>query len=148
MDKSCAGVTGMIGGRLKEARLAKGMTQAELGRLVGVGKSAVSQYEGGLREPETAVLIRLAGALGVTTDWLLGFAGRAGMVGEDRPEYHAVPDADAAGWQAYLRELTREVGAIQSPEDRRAVLELARFLAQKAEKKGGARGKREERTKY
>lgn len=36
-----------IGEKIKTARLAKGMTQEELGRLLGVQKSAVAKYENG-----------------------------------------------------------------------------------------------------
>lgn len=110
------------------------MTQAELGSLVGVGKSAVSQYESGAREPETAVLVKMAGLFGVSTDWLLGVDGPADMtVREPRPVY-GEPGGDAES-RAYLAELSAQVAALQSPEDRHAVLELARFLAQKGSAK-------------
>ena len=36
-----------VGSLFKEARLAKGMTQEELGNLVGVQKSAIAKYESG-----------------------------------------------------------------------------------------------------
>lgn len=36
-----------IGEKIKTARIAKGMTQAELGELLGVQKSAVAKYEKG-----------------------------------------------------------------------------------------------------
>ena len=36
-----------IGQRIKEARLAKGLTQEQLGNLVGVQKSAIAKYENG-----------------------------------------------------------------------------------------------------
>ena len=36
-----------IGQKIKEARLAKGYTQEELGKLVGVQKSAIAKYENG-----------------------------------------------------------------------------------------------------
>lgn len=36
-----------IGTKIKNARLAKGMTQAELGEIVGVQKSAIAKYESG-----------------------------------------------------------------------------------------------------
>lgn len=34
-----------IGDKIKEARLAKGLTQEELGKLIGLQKSAVAKYE-------------------------------------------------------------------------------------------------------
>ena len=36
-----------IGQRIKEARLAKGLTQEELGKIIGVQKSAIAKYENG-----------------------------------------------------------------------------------------------------
>lgn len=36
-----------IGQKIREARLAKGLTQAELGAILGVQKSAVAKYENG-----------------------------------------------------------------------------------------------------
>ena len=36
-----------IGRRIKEARLAKGLTQEELGNIVGLQKSAIAKYESG-----------------------------------------------------------------------------------------------------
>lgn len=36
-----------IGQKIKEARLAKGLTQEELGNLVGLQKSAIAKYETG-----------------------------------------------------------------------------------------------------
>ena len=36
-----------IGNKIKTARIAKGMTQEELGKLLGVQKSAIAKYENG-----------------------------------------------------------------------------------------------------
>ena len=36
-----------IGKLIKDARIAKGLTQEELGELVGVQKSAIAKYENG-----------------------------------------------------------------------------------------------------
>lgn len=36
-----------VGKLIKEARIAKGLTQEELGKLVGVQKSAIAKYESG-----------------------------------------------------------------------------------------------------
>lgn len=36
-----------IGQKIREARMAKGMTQQELGNIVGVQKSAIAKYENG-----------------------------------------------------------------------------------------------------
>lgn len=58
--------------RIKEARLAKGLTQKQLGDLVGWSYSTISLYESGGRKPEPETLLTLANILGVSTDYLLG----------------------------------------------------------------------------
>lgn len=50
----------------------RGMTQAELGRMVGISQGNVSMYVTGKREPRATYILRIATALGVTTDELLG----------------------------------------------------------------------------
>ena len=60
------------GNRLKKARLKKGLTQEELGNIVGVGKSAICCYEKEPRNPSLETIIEFMSVLGVTSDYLLG----------------------------------------------------------------------------
>lgn len=60
------------GNRLIEARKRKGLTQSELGNLVGVGKSAICCYEKETRNPTLETIIEFMHVLGVTADYLLG----------------------------------------------------------------------------
>jgi transcriptional regulator with XRE-family HTH domain len=48
------------------------MTQAELGKIIGVSSQAVGLYEKGEREPNISQLRQLAGLFNVTLDYLLG----------------------------------------------------------------------------
>ena len=53
-----------IGAIIKEARLAKGLTQQELGDIVGVQKSAIAKYENGrVKNIKRKTLQKLAVAL-------------------------------------------------------------------------------------
>lgn len=61
-----------FGDRLRQLRVEKRLTQAQVAQRLGLTKSVVSAYETGLRSPAYDVLIRLCGMLGVTTDYLLG----------------------------------------------------------------------------
>lgn len=56
---------------LKSARLAKGLTQMELSKLAGLGRSAIGMYESGKREPSFELLSTLSGILDVTPGYLL-----------------------------------------------------------------------------
>lgn len=58
--------------RLREARKRNGYTMKELGAIVGITEGAVSNYENGKRQPDLDMLIKLADALGCSTDYLLG----------------------------------------------------------------------------
>ncbi len=60
------------GNRLKKARLKKGLTQEELGNIVGVGKSAICCYEKETRNPSLETIVEFMNVLGVTSDYLLG----------------------------------------------------------------------------
>ena len=62
----------MIGKRVRELRIKKGMSQQELGNAIGVTKVSVCGYENGSRLPNLEKLVKLADALGCTTDYLLG----------------------------------------------------------------------------
>lgn len=58
--------------RIKELRAVKNVSQAELGRAIGVERSTVCQYEKGSRMPDNNTLIKIADYFGVSTDYLLG----------------------------------------------------------------------------
>lgn len=58
--------------RLREWRLKRGLTQEELARKADVPTISVSHFETGHRFPNAESLRRLADALGVSTDYLLG----------------------------------------------------------------------------
>ncbi len=58
--------------RLLEARGLRKLSQGELAAKAGIPQSSVSQFEAGLRKPSFENLRRLANALSVSTDYLLG----------------------------------------------------------------------------
>ena len=53
-----------IAARIKEAREAAGLTQAQLAKIVGTTSQNISQYERGLRKPKIEMMKKLADALG------------------------------------------------------------------------------------
>lgn len=58
---------------LKQERLRRGYTQEELGKLVGLKKSAIHKYENGLVvNPGRSLIFKFAQALNVSPAYLLG----------------------------------------------------------------------------
>ena len=57
---------------LKEARLAKGWTQADLAKKTNLTPAAISQFESGDREPNLDSLKKLSEELNVPLDFLAG----------------------------------------------------------------------------
>ncbi|MCI6326473.1 MAG: helix-turn-helix domain-containing protein [Clostridiales bacterium] len=60
-----------FGDRLKAFREARGYTQDELAKMVGVAKTTITGYERGNRTPDVEKIKKLAKALGITGDDLL-----------------------------------------------------------------------------
>lgn len=58
--------------RLKAVRESRGLSQSDLAEKTGLQPSAVSHFETGGRSPSFENLRRLADALSVTTDYLIG----------------------------------------------------------------------------
>lgn len=58
--------------RLREARRNAGMTQADLAKVIGVTRVAVSAWENGT-SPKAYTLVKVARRLGVSAEWLVGF---------------------------------------------------------------------------
>lgn len=60
-----------LGQRIADARRSLGLSQKQLAVLVNVEPNTISMYESGGRKPSTDVIVRLARALHVSTDFLL-----------------------------------------------------------------------------
>ena len=61
------------GKRIKQAMASLGMTQAELCKITGIPKSAISQYISGAFRPKQDRTFLIADALKVSPGWLMGF---------------------------------------------------------------------------
>ena len=88
--------------RLKAARDLRNMNQSDLATKAGLPSTSISHFEAGSRKPSFDNLRRLAQALEVTTDFLLGLA--------DQPEMSKSADPlfrDGQKLTAHDRELAR-----------------------------------------
>ncbi len=60
-----------LGTNIKRIRTEKGMTQGDICRTLDLDRGYVSSLESGKRNPTLAMIEKVAGALGVTSDELL-----------------------------------------------------------------------------
>lgn len=58
--------------RIRELRKQRGLTMKQLGSMLGLAESTVSQYETGKRQPDNETLLKLGEIFDVTVDFLLG----------------------------------------------------------------------------
>src|SRR6266498_1436296 len=111
-----------FGDRLKRFRLAKGLTQTELGDRVGVSQRVITYYEVEGSSPAPELLIKFADALGVSTDELLG---------RKRGSSHARERERATRHMRLLRQFKRLEEL--HPNDRKTVLKMIDAFAIRSE---------------
>ena len=61
-----------VADRIRNRRTELGITQTQLAKVARLTPAAISQFEAGSRKPSFGALSKLARALRVTTDYLLG----------------------------------------------------------------------------
>jgi transcriptional regulator with XRE-family HTH domain len=108
-----------FGARLIALRKQRGITQSDLAQAAGTTQRMISHYESTAGFPTAPAIPKLAQALGITTDELLGVEKpkRAKLVIGDKPETRRL-------WRQFQRLLAL-------PEkDRRAVIRLLNSLGQ------------------
>jgi transcriptional regulator with XRE-family HTH domain len=73
-----------LGQRLQTLRKQQGLTQIELGEIIGATQRAMSSYERDEYEPAAHALPKLAAALCVSVDYLLGVSNNSGVKKPER----------------------------------------------------------------
>jgi transcriptional regulator with XRE-family HTH domain len=86
--------------RLREARDARGWSQAELAQRADMQPSAIAHFEAARRKPSFDNVRRLAKALGVSTDYLMGVETAVAFRNED-----LLSEADRAHVQSLIDRL-------------------------------------------
>lgn len=61
----------MLSDKIRTIRLAKGISQVDLGKAIGVSKQSVSNWENDNIQPSIDMLVQIADYFGVSTDYLL-----------------------------------------------------------------------------
>lgn len=62
----------LIGEKLRELRKSRGLTQKQVGELLGVSISTISSYESDSRRPSYEVLFRYVESFRTSADYILG----------------------------------------------------------------------------
>jgi transcriptional regulator with XRE-family HTH domain len=104
-----------VGRRIRDCRIAMGMSLSELSGQVGVSQPQLYRYECGLTRVAASRLIAIAAALGVSIEALA--------------RGHAPPLPPASGAMAEAELLLRAFSNIGQPERRSALIALARSMA-------------------
>ncbi len=82
-ETTAAAAEETVGARIRAARLARGMTQADLAEEVGVSRSAVAQWETERSGQVRGNLTRIASVLGGTVEHLRSGGSATGLVGPE-----------------------------------------------------------------
>lgn len=106
--------------RLRRAREIRGWSQSDLATEAGMPPSSIAHFETGTRKPSFDTLRRLANALDMTTDFLLGRVEEPGLAEAGDP-------------------LFRDVGKL-SANDREIARDFLKVLADRNAKKGNSGG--------
>lgn len=61
-----------MGGKIRDLRKQKKLSQTELGKLVHVSQQTVTAWENNKAEPTSSAVVQLAEVFNVSTDYLLG----------------------------------------------------------------------------
>ena len=61
-----------MGNRIRELRKARGLTMKQLGEVLDLAESTISQYETGKRQVDNETLLRLGEFFGVSVGYILG----------------------------------------------------------------------------
>lgn len=105
----------MFAKRLRQAREERGWSQQQLADRVGIARVTITMYEAGEREPDFETLTKLAQALGVTTDYLLGRT--------DNPHPPAAVPVQEEPWPEGVQVLRRASTKL-TPEKKRLLIRL------------------------
>ena len=111
--------------RIRQLRKARHITMKELGLVVGLAESTISQYETGKRQPDNETLLKLSEYFNVTVGYLLG-AEDCSSFPADVQEHDILDDVDVAFYGDY-RELTED--------DKETLRTMARIMRDRHNKK-------------
>ena len=96
-----------IGEKIAKLRKEKGLTQSQLAEMISVSNKTISRWETGEGYPEISLLVPLAKALGVSTDYLLKDASDEGAQTQSTAETAA--ESEGASSETQTESMRKEV---------------------------------------
>ena len=96
-----------IGEKIAKLRKEKGLTQSQLAEMISVSNKTISRWETGEGYPEISLLVPLAKALGVSTDYLLKDASDEGAQTQSTAETAA--ESEGASSETQTESMREEV---------------------------------------
>lgn len=96
-----------IGEKIAKLRKEKGLTQSQLAEMISISNKTISRWETGEGYPEISLLVPLAKALGVSTDYLLKDASDEGAQTQSAAETAA--ESEGASSETQTESMREEV---------------------------------------
>ena len=115
--------------RIKELRTERGITQADLAKILKISDRAVGYYENGDREPDYSTLLKIAEYFNVSIDYLLGASDIKNPVVDaytDAVERQIIRNAGKA---ELVIGLSRESKGLLTDEDKEEIAKFAEYVA-------------------
>lgn len=123
--------------RIKELRLRKGLTQAQLAKEIKIAQNTLSTWENGRYEPDNTALIDLASLFNVSVDYLLGIETEQ----KEKP-IENIDEPEKSPRRKFLEEQLKDVkfafagdNGDYSDDDLELIYQFASMLKQKNEKR-------------
>lgn len=126
--------------RLRNLRVVKGLSQEELGKVLGYQRSAISGYEVGRNQPSYEVLNKISEYFNVSIDYLLGsddkkdpdFIDLLGVNALTDEEYKQIIDfLKQPGYKRYLAVSKEAAQAGITPESLKTIVESLKMAIKK-----------------
>lgn len=116
--------------RIKQLRMERGITQAELAEILNISPRAVGYYENEEREPDYDTLTKIAEYFDVSIDYLLG--NRTGV--KDVTDEMVQKELEKRGLlndSTFNIGLSREEEGLLQEEDKQQIRDFAKFVVNK-----------------
>lgn len=112
-----------VGMNLRRTRLARGLSQTELGDALGISFQQIQKYERGVNRVSASMLVKAARFLSIEPAELLPLEGEAPTT---RPLFAQRPSAVRG-----VAELINAYCAVSDPDIRRAIIQFVRAISRK-----------------